>query len=154
MRYRSTILLFFLPLAPFCHAQEERSPIVVTGPIVVFFGPTKSEGDSITQSEGLDIANMLDDFDLASGRTSVYLSRKKIPYRFTTSPTMYVKLSSGKVRRFDRKAIPDLVGMILSDGQQEPRLVSGSAGEQALVSQINDFFRIPGPAPGEQSESP
>ncbi len=152
---RSACLMSSLLLLPFVgRAQQEASSLVVQGPMVVFFEPTKAEGDSITQSEGLDNAAMLDDYELASGKTAVYLSRKKIPYQYTTSQTIYVKLSNGKVRRFDRKAIPDLVGMILSDGVKEPRLVSGSAAEQALIFQINDFFRIPGPTPGDASESP
>ncbi len=152
---RSGCAVFILMLLPFVgRAQQGASSLVVQGAVVVFFEPTKAEGDSITQSEGIDNAAMLDDYDLASGKTAVYLSRKKIPYQFTTSQTIFVKLSNGKVRRFDRKAIPDLVGMILSDGVKEPRLVSGSAAEQALIFQINDFFRIPGPAPGDATESP
>ncbi len=125
--------------------QDDKSPVVMVNASVVFFGPTKSEGDSISRSEGMDIADMLDEFDYASGKAAVYLSSKKIPYRFTTSQSIFVKLTNGKVRRFDRKAIPDLVGMILTDGIREPRLVSGSAEDKALIHQINDFFRIPEP---------
>ena len=143
----ASIVSLSLVAAGQCAGQEKNdvSATALQGPGVVFFGPTKAEGDSIARAEGMDIADMLDEFDLASGKTAVYLGSKKIPYQFTTKRSILVKVSSGKVWRFDRKAIPDLVGMILSDGVQEPRSVSGSGEANALIHQVNDFFRIPEP---------
>lgn len=123
-------------------AQEAKPQETIAGSAVIFFGPTKEEGDSLVQLSGLDLADVFDDFDLAAGKSAVYAGRREIPVHFTTSPAVFVKLSTGKIRRFDRRMVPEHVGMILTDGFQEPRILAGITDERRLTVEINEFFNI------------
>jgi len=119
-----------------------EQPLVVTGPKVIFFHPTKTEVDSVIRNGGLEITDILDDYDFASGRAAYYLSMITIGVEFTESRVILVKLSRNRVRRIDRNHLTDPVGMVLTDGEQEPRLIAGPRDDAQLISEINSFFHI------------
>ena len=119
-----------------------ENPLVVTGAKVIFFAPMKAEVDSIVANEGLEITDVLDDYDFATGKVAYYLTSLKIPCAFTDRQVILFKLSHNRVRRFDRRLIADPMGMILTDGEQEPRLIAGPREEPQLISEINTFFHI------------
>lgn len=122
--------------------QEAKSQGPIAGPAVIFFGPTKAEGDSLVQLSGLELADVFDEFDLAAGKAAVYAKNRGLQVQFTTSPITLLKLPNKKIRAVDRRTIPEYVGMILTDGVQEPRIVPGIADERRLFVEINEFFNI------------
>jgi hypothetical protein len=122
--------------------QGEQPPLQVSGPKVVFFGPTRPERDSIAAMDGLEVDDVLDDFNYYTGKVAVYLSGQKIPFEFTTSTIILVRVDKGKFRTFDRKEVHELVGMILTDGIQEPQLVRGAGTERDLIAEIVEFFHL------------
>jgi hypothetical protein len=122
--------------------QSEQTPLQVSGARVVFFGPTRPERDSIAAMDGLEVDDVLDDFNYYTGKVAVYLSGQKIPFEFTTSTIILVRVDKSKFRTFDRKEVPELVGMILTDGIQEPRLVRGAGTERDLIAEIVEFFHL------------
>ena len=65
-----------------------------------------------------------------------------IGVEFTESRVILVKLSRNRVRRIDRNHLTDPVGMVLTDGEQEPRLIAGPRDDAQLISEINSFFHI------------
>jgi hypothetical protein len=120
----------------------EAKPLDISGVRIILFGPTRAERDSIAQGEGFEIDDVLDEFALASGKVAVYASTLKIPVETTESPQIHVRLKGGRVRPFDRKAFSGVVGMILTDGVQEPRLVPGGGSGRELITAIQEFFHI------------
>jgi hypothetical protein len=138
------ICLVLFRLLPFQQqaAQEEKAQAPINGPAVVFFGPTKTEGDSLVQLSGLDLADVFDEFDLAAGKAAVYAKNHGIPVQFNTTPITLLKLPNRKIRAVDRRIIPEYVGMILADGIQEPRVVAGITDERRLYVEINEFFKL------------
>jgi hypothetical protein len=144
MNISSLVTLVLLPLLPFRQqtVKEDTSQAPINGPAVVFFGPTKAEGDSLVQLSGLELADVFDEFDLAAGKVAVYAKNHGIPVQFTTSPMTLLKLPDKKIRAVDRRTIPEYVGMILADGVQEPRIVAGITDERRLYAEINEFFKL------------
>lgn len=137
-------ITIFLPLL-FLQAGgrlQAGGPSSFSGASVIFFSPPRAERDSIAQAEGLEIDDILDDFQYASGKAAVYLGTHRIPVAFTSDARIVVKLRNGRMHTFDRRTVSGLVGMILTDGLQEPRLVAGVAPYGEVVSQIDAFFHL------------
>jgi hypothetical protein len=134
------LLLFVVP--SFASGQAADAPLRVRGPCVVFFGPSRAERDSIARSEGLEIDDVVDDFNYYAGKTAVFLSRAAIPAEFTESRTVVVMTGAATSRTIDRRTIEDPVGMILTDGVHEPRIVPGGGTDRDLMVQISEYFHL------------
>ncbi len=124
-------------------AQEAARPLSVSGVHVVFFGPSRAERDSAAAAEGLEIDDVLDDFNLYAGKAAVFLRRTGIPSESTESRLIIVKIGASTYRTIDRRSLEDPVGMILTDGVHEPRVVPGRGTERDLILQIREYFHLP-----------
>ena len=139
--FPTLFLLLALPRS-LAFAQTADTTLRVSGPCVVFFGPSRAERDSIVRNEGLEIDDVMDDFNYYAGKTAVFLTRSGIPAQFTDSRMVIVKIGMATFRMFDRRSIQDPVGMILSDGVHEPRVIPGRGTDRDLILQIREFFRL------------
>jgi hypothetical protein len=137
-------LLVLLSLLSLQGRQPATSPaeLQVEGPAVVFFAPTQTERDSIMQMEGLEAGKVFDDFDYYAGRASSFLRKRSLRVEFTTTHTIHIRLKSGTVRKFERRSIPEHVGVILTDGLQEPGLIAGAQSDEDLLPEFRDFFHL------------
>jgi hypothetical protein len=136
------LLLFFIP--SFASPQTADDPLRISGLRVLFFGPSHAERDSLARSEGLEIDDLMDDFNYYAGKTAVFLSRTGIPAEFTESRVVIVKTGTATFRTFDRRSIQEPVGMILTDGVHEPRLVPGRGTDRDLILEISEYFHLKG----------
>jgi hypothetical protein len=143
IRSLQVLALLLIFGASFAAAQAAEAPLRVSGVRVVFFGPARAERDSLAGSEGLEIDDLLDDFNLYAGKTAVFLGRTGIPSEFTESRIVIVKVGAATYRTFDRRSIPDPVGMILTDGFHEPRVVPGRGTDRDLILEIREYFHLP-----------
>jgi hypothetical protein len=137
-------LLLFLPsfLSARAAGQTSDAPLRVSGVHVVFFTPSRAERDSIAQAEGLEIDDVIDDFNLSAGVAAVFLGRRGIPSEFTESRFVVVRVGANTFRTFDRRAIEDPTGMILTDGVHEPKIVPGRGTDRDLILQIREYFHL------------
>jgi hypothetical protein len=140
-------VFLLIAVLPFAAPQIAKSPanppaLVVTGPRVVFFGPEQTERDSIIHVEGIDAGQVFDDFDYYSGKVGSYLKRRGVGVIITTSPVIVVQFGDKLVRAIERKKLQDFVGIILTDGVQEPRLYLGVSSDEELVSECAQFFKL------------
>jgi hypothetical protein len=137
-------MLAVLPLVLLQIATQPtgQSELLVTGPKVVFFGPTRAERDSIIRIEGSEIGATFDDFDYYSAKANTYVKGHGVPAEFSTHTVIMVRIGDHGIRKIDRKAIPDYLGVILTDGVQEPRLIQGIATDEELIEEIKDFFHL------------
>jgi hypothetical protein len=129
--------------------QIQRTPpappsLQVVGPEVVFFGPTQAERDSIIKVDGLEMAQLFDDFDYYSGKAASFLQGRGIRVAKTSAVVIYVKVGERTVRTFERKSLGDVVGEILSDGIQEPKLIQGLLTDEELIDEFVNFYRQKG----------
>jgi hypothetical protein len=137
-------LLVFVFLLSLQGKQTPSPPaeLQVEGPRVVFFAPTQTERDSIMQIEGLEAGKVFDDFDYYAGKAISFLRKRNLAVEFTTTQTILIHLKSGTVRKFERRSIPDYVGVILTDGMQEPGLIAGAQSDEDLVLEFKSFFHL------------
>jgi hypothetical protein len=138
----ATLLLVALGVPLPVPAQDAPAPLQVSGVHVVFFGPARAERDSIARMEGLEIDDIIDDFNLSAGKTAVFLNHAGIPSEFTESRFIIVKVGQATFRTFDRWSIQDPVGMILTDGVREPRVVPGRGTDRDLLIEIREYYHL------------
>lgn len=140
----NVLIVALLSLLPLLNAQTrvDEAQLRITGPAVVFFGPSQADRDSIARGEGLEIDDILDDFNYTTGKVAVYLSSQRIPVHFTTDPRVLITLQGSRSRTFERRTIPDIVGMILTDGTAEPRVLPGIQTDRELIAEIDTFFHL------------
>ena len=131
--------LLFVQLKP---AQRPSVLVPVTGPKVLFFEPTQVERDSIIRVDGMEMAQLFDDFDYNAARASGFVKARGIPVQVTSNPELMVRLETGVIRKFERKFFADVVGVLLTDGVQEPRLLPGMLTEEELIAEFTSFFRL------------
>ena len=142
-RPTAVVLLLVSPVVlPGARAQTADTTLHVSGVRVVFFGPSRAELDSIAQNEGLEIDDIIDDFNLYAGKAAVFLRRAGIASEFTESRLIIVKVGQTVFRTFDRRSIQDPVGMILADGLHEPRVVPGRGTDRDLILEIREYFHL------------
>jgi len=118
------------------------APLRLSGVCVVFFGPGRAERDSIAKGEGLEIDDIIDDFNLYAGKAAVFLRGAGIASEFTESRFVIVKAGTSTFRTIDRRSVEGPVGMILTDGIHEPRLVPGRGTDRDLILQIREYFHM------------
>jgi hypothetical protein len=138
------LLLLLAAACAAAPAQEAPSTLVVTGPRAVFFSLSRTERDSIARSEGLEIDDVLDDFNLEAGRAAVALGRLGIRTEFTECSTVVVRIGARIAHTFDRRALGDPVGMILFDGVHDPRYYGGQGTEADMIQEAREYFHIRG----------
>jgi hypothetical protein len=119
-----------------------RPSLPPAGPRVVFYSPTTAERDSIIRLEGTDIAQLLDDFDYYAGRASSFLRKNRIRAEFTSDPLISMRARESRIRFVERGTLEDIVGAILTDGIQEPRVLSGVVSEEEFTAEVRSFYRL------------
>jgi len=112
------------------------------GPRVIFFSPTTAERDSIIRLEGTDIAQLLDDFDYYAGRAGSFLRQNRIRAEFTSDALIPVRAREARIRLVERGKLEDIFGAILTDGVQEPRVLSGVVNDEEFVAEVRGFYRL------------
>jgi len=109
---------------------------------VIFYSPTMAERDSIIRLEGPDIAQLLDDFDYYAGRGGSFLRHNGIRAEFTSDPLIPVRAREARIRLVERGKLEDIFGALLTDGVQEPRVLSGVVNEEEFVAEVRSFYRL------------
>lgn len=112
------------------------------GPRVIFYSPTMAERDSIIRVEGVEIAQLLDDFDYYAGRASSFLRQNRIRAEFTSDPLIPVRTREARIRLFERAKLEDIFGAILTDGVQEPSVLPGVPTDEEILAEIRSFYRL------------
>jgi hypothetical protein len=112
------------------------------GPRVVFYSPTMAERDSIIRLEGIDIAQLLDDFDYYAGRGSSFLRQHRIRAEFTSDTLIPVRGREARIRLLERAKLEDIFGAILTDGIQEPRVLPGVVSDEEFIAEVRSFYRL------------
>ena len=135
-------VLFALSLILPIQTGPAVPPLPPVGPRVVFYSPTMAERDSIIRLEGTDIAQLLDVFDYFAGRASSYLRLNRIRAEFTSDPLIPVRAREARIRIVERGKLEDIFGAILTDGIQEPRVLSGVVNEEEFTAEVRSFYRL------------
>jgi hypothetical protein len=109
---------------------------------VIFYSPSMAERDSIIRIEGPELAQLLDDFDYYAGRASSFLRQRGIRAELNSDTLIPVRVQEVRIRLLERARLEDIFGAVLTDGVQEPRVVSGVVHEEEFVAEVRTFYHL------------
>jgi hypothetical protein len=144
MRIFTAIAILILVLLPVFDAQggAANDTLHVSGKTVVFFGPTQAEYDSLSEEEKGDMDEVLSDFYYYRQQVISFLKSNQIQEFLTASPRIQFQLSGRERRTFLRRNFNPNVGLIMADGNQEPKVFLGVATDVDLIPMFEEYFGL------------
>jgi hypothetical protein len=138
----AVILLFVAAPVISAPAAEPEDTLTVSGKAVVFFGPSQSEYLSMSHEQKDAIDEELYDFYHSRGEVSPFLASNEIQEISTGRLKIQVLLEGSQSITYHRNDFDRVVGMILTDGRQEPLILLGAREVSELIAQFEDFFDL------------
>jgi hypothetical protein len=116
--------------------------LYVSGKAVVFFGPSQSEYLSMSHEQKDAIDEELYDFYHNRGEVSSFLASNEIQEISTGRLKIQIQLEGNQSITYYRNDFDRVVGMILTDGRQEPLILLGATAVSESIAQFEDFFDL------------
>jgi hypothetical protein len=116
--------------------------LYVSGKAVVFFGPSQSEYLAMTHEQKDAIDEELYDFYHNRGEVSPFLASNAIEAISTARLNIQVQLEGNQSITYFRRDFDRVLGLILTDGRQEPLVLLGPAAVSDLIAQFEEYFGI------------
>jgi hypothetical protein len=141
---RLTILFILVMLAVPVWAQQGAADdtLVVDGKAVVFFGPSNTEYLAMTDGEKDAIDEELYDFLHHRIQALPYLKANDIQEFLTALPKIEIRLAGAQSFIFTRRDFDRVVGLIMTDGKNEPQVFLGAATQSELISMFETYFGL------------
>lgn len=140
IKFALTILIFLLVGSPYFVRAEDKVA-EVKGKAVVFFGPTEKEYQSISENEQNEWNEVLSDFYYYRDKTIPYLESHQIKPLITANSEIIIH-TDAKTRAYARKKFKHIVGYILTDGKNEPKVVESVGTDIDLINDFREYFKI------------
>lgn len=134
--------LLVLPLWAGAQACPEREKLRIPGKAVVFFSLSQGEYDLLSAEDQEAYTELLSDFYTYSGKIGKYLDQQHIAHILTGSRYIEVKSIGKKIYCYDKKVSEDEVGMILTNGRKQPKIISGVIVETEALPIIRKYFSL------------
>jgi hypothetical protein len=142
MKIKFALIIFIvLALGSPSHAGAEDKVLDVRGKAVVFFGPTQKEYKSLSENEQNEWNEVLSDFYHYRDKTIPYLESNRIKPIITADAKIMIH-TGANVRTFARKNFKHIVGYILTDGNNEPKVVEGVGTDLDLINDFKIYFKL------------
>jgi hypothetical protein len=116
--------------------------IDVTGKAVVFFGVTQREYDSLLVDKNSGIDAAWDDFTYYADKLMPYLDSLKIETAVISSPIVRIWVKGDNPRVYHTKKLDDILGIIMTDGAQQPQILLGVTTDDDWKDNIRKYFGI------------
>jgi hypothetical protein len=116
--------------------------LYVSGKAVVFFGLSQSEYLAMTHEQKDAIDEELYDFYHNRGEVSPFLASNAIEAISTARLNIQVQLEGNQSITYFRRDFDRVLGLILTDGRQEPLVLLGPAAVSDLIAQFEEYFGI------------
>ena len=135
-------LLVMAALTPAEQAENPANSILVSGRAVVFFEPSWDEYMALPET-GKDAINA-ELYDFAHSRFQVlsYLEENGIQAISTSSRIIQIRMARDEVITYLRTDFDHDFGLIMTDGQNEPKVFLGAAGASELKSMFEEYFGL------------
>ncbi len=144
MRIFTATVILLLMIVPIAAAQGEvaEDTLYVTGKAVVFFGPTEQEYDSLPPEEKAQIDEVLSDFYYYRENVIPFLKSNQIQEFLTAKSKIQVQLSDDQHLTFAKENFDHVVGLIMTDGKEDPEVFLGIATDMDLIDIFKDYFGL------------
>ena len=144
MKTLSIILVLFI-LAVYAFADQsgnDKDTLYIGGKAVVFFGPSQAEYMSMTDQQKDAIDEDLYNFYHYRGKVLSYLELNEIQEFQTAKSKIEIQLDGNESVIYRRKDMGHVVGIIMTDPQQEPKVLIGVYNNSALISTFEEYFGL------------
>lgn len=144
MKTLSIILVLFI-LAVYAFADQsgnDKDTLYIEGKAVVFFGPSQAEYVSMTDQQKDAIDEDLYNFYHYRGKVLSYLELNEIQEFQTAKSKIEIQLDGNESVIYRRKDMGHVVGIIMTDPQQEPKVLIGVYNNSALISTFEEYFGL------------
>jgi hypothetical protein len=142
---RTTIIILILLAISFFNllAQQPVKPIITkySGRVVVFFQVNQVEYDSLARDTASGIDDLVDDFQYYANKVQSFLKGHDIKSQLTSADIVEINWLKNNFI-FDRHKGEQVVGMILSDSLQEPKIFYGVSTDDGLINKFVKYFKI------------
>jgi hypothetical protein len=144
MRIISAILALVIIAVPAFAGQTDthEDALRVSGKAVVFFGPSQAEYVSMSDKEKAKINQLLYDFYHHRGKVLPFLELNAIEGPSTARSKILIELDDNKSIIYHRKNLGQIVGLIMTDGHQEPKLFLGAPTDSQIIDMCYEYFDL------------
>lgn len=135
--------LLVLPLTG-CAAScpgKGNDTVRVEGRMAVFYALSQAELDSLSPEDQEAYNELLSDFYEYSGRLGHYLDKHGIKHILTGSRHVEVKAGS-KTYCYDKTKLKEEVGVILSDGRKQPKIIPGLFTDSEVMPAVVKYYSL------------
>lgn len=122
--------------------QTPDDTVHVSGKAVVFFGPSQAEYMSMSDQEKNEINQLLYDFYHHRGNVLSFLESYEINEINTARSKILIELDGKKTIIYDRKDFGQVVGLIMTDGYHNPKIVLGVATDSQIIDMCYEYFNL------------
>ena len=143
MKPLNTLFILVMLAAPVWAQQGAvEDSLVVGGKAVVFFGPSNDEYLAMTHEEKDAIDEQLYDFLHYRKKVLPFLKENAIQEFLTALPKIEIRIAGAQSLIFTRRDFNHVVGLIMTDGKNEPELFLGAATQSELIGMFEKYFGL------------
>ena len=144
MRIISAILALVIIAVPAFAGQTEthEDALRVKGKAVVFFGPSQTEYLSMSDKDKNEIDELLYDFHHNRQKVLPFLELNAIEGPSTARSKILIELDDNKSVIYHRKDLGQIVGLIMTDGHQQPKLFLGAPTDSQIIDMCYEYFDL------------
>ena len=135
------LLIMTIPVLSEQSATSEDT-LYVSGTAVIFFGPSQSEYLAMTHEQKDAIDEELYDFYHNRGEVRPFLTANTIQEFSTVRLKIQIQLDGYQNITYFRKDFDSVVGLILTDGRQEPRIMLGAVNVSDMIALFEEYFGL------------
>ena len=120
---------------------KSKDTVKVSGRVVVFYAISQLQLDSLSLDDREAYTELLSDFYEYSGRLGGYLDKHGIKHILTGS--RYIEIEAGnKTCCYDKTKLEEDVGVILSDGKKQPKIVPGLFTDLEILPVVAEYYAV------------
>ena len=144
MRIISAILALVIVAAPASAGQTDthEDALRVSGKAVVFFGPSQAEYLTMSDKDKNEIDELLYDFHHNRQKVLPFLELNAIEGPSTARSKILIELDDNKSAIYHRKDLGQIVGLIMTDGHQQPKLFLGAPTDSQIIDMCYEYFDL------------
>ena len=144
MKIVYVILALLMVTVPVFAGQSENMEDIlhVSGKAVIFFGPSQDEYVSMSDAEKDKIDHLLYEFYHYRGKVLPFLELNAINELSTAHSKILIELDGNKRLIYHRKNFSQVVGLIMTDGHQEPKIFLGAATDSQIIDMCYEYFNL------------
>ena len=135
------IFISILTSSVFAQIESPSDTLFVKGKAVIFFEFTETEYDSLLKDEESELVEVISDFYYYRDKVIPDLKEEGISSIISDHEYFKILLDDGRKIIYERKQFEYEIGIIFTNGKQEPKVNLGVRTDVGLWQAIKEFFK-------------